>query len=84
MNAIKVGAERPIEHTQCCVFLADEGADVGTDDGTPVTENYEERDSKFTGRIHNVTIEVRETKSFGDSKMNQVAQEAAKRKPVAD
>ena len=29
-----------IERTQCCVFSADEGADVGADEGTPVTEAY--------------------------------------------
>ena len=29
-----------IERTQCCAFSADEGADVGADEGTPVTEAY--------------------------------------------
>ena len=42
-------AEGRIEHTQCGAFSADEGADVGTDDGTPVTEDYEAHENKFTG-----------------------------------
>src|SRR4029077_989693 len=50
VNGQKV-AEGRIEHTQCCAFSADEGADVGMDDGTPVTEDYKEHDNKFTGRI---------------------------------
>ena len=33
------------------IFSADEGADVGVDEGTPVTEDYKERDNKFTGKI---------------------------------
>lgn len=33
------------------LFSADEGADVGADEGTRVTEDYKERDNKFTGRI---------------------------------
>ncbi|MGP8121550.1 MAG: arylsulfatase, partial [Xanthobacteraceae bacterium] len=38
-----------IEHTQCCAFSADEGADVGADEGTPVTEDYKVP-FKFTGK----------------------------------
>jgi hypothetical protein len=30
-----------IDQTQCCAFSADEGADVGADEGTPVTEAYQ-------------------------------------------
>ena len=33
-------AEGRIDRTQCCIFSADEGADVGIDDGTPVSEDY--------------------------------------------
>ena len=32
-------------------FSADEGADVGVDEGTPVTEDYKEGNNKFTGKI---------------------------------
>ena len=62
VNGQKV-AEGRIEHTQCCFFSADEGADVGTDDGTPVTEDYKEGDNKFTGTIQKVTIDLKEMKT---------------------
>jgi hypothetical protein len=39
-----------IEQTQCCAFSADEGADVGADEGTRVTEDYLVP-FKFTGKI---------------------------------
>jgi hypothetical protein len=41
------------------MFSADEGADVGVDEGTPVTEDYAAGDNKFTGKIDKVTIDVR-------------------------
>jgi len=47
-----------IENTQCCAFSADEGADVGADEGTPVTEDYAVP-AKFTGQIDSVTIELK-------------------------
>ena len=34
------------------------GSLLGSDDATPVTADYRERDNGFTGRIHQVTIEV--------------------------
>jgi hypothetical protein len=82
VNGQKV-AEGHIEHTQCCVFSADEGADVGTDGGTPVTEDYKEGDNKFTGRIHSVTIDLKEMKTVGDE-MKQAMHEASKRKTLAE
>jgi arylsulfatase A-like enzyme len=48
-----------IERTQCCGFSADEGADVGADEGTPVTEAYKVP-FKFSGKISRVTIELKE------------------------
>ena len=51
-----------IEHTQCCVFSADEGADVGADEGTPVTEDYQVPFT-FTGTIDRVTIDLLEMKA---------------------
>jgi arylsulfatase len=50
--------EGPIERTQPMLFSADQTADVGSDDAMPVTEDYERGDNEFTGKIHNVTIEV--------------------------
>ena len=47
-----------IERTQPFAFSADEGADVGMDSETPVTDDYKEGDNKFTGKIKKVVIEV--------------------------
>ena len=58
VNGTQVGQGR-IEHTQTGIFSADETADVGVDLGTPVVEAIgSERPSRFTGRIHRVTVEV--------------------------
>lgn len=51
-------AEGKIERTQAFIFSADEGADVGQDGETPVTDDYKEGDNRFTGRIHKVTIDL--------------------------
>jgi arylsulfatase A-like enzyme len=64
-----------IDQTQCCAFSADEGADVGADEGTPVTEAYQVP-FKFTGKIDKVTIELKETTP-------SVAEEADKSRRVA-
>ncbi|MGH8854641.1 MAG: sulfatase-like hydrolase/transferase [Telluria sp.] len=40
-------------------YSGDEGVDVGTDNETPVTEEYKEGNNKFTGKIHKVTVEVK-------------------------
>jgi arylsulfatase len=47
-----------IDRTQANVFSADEGADVGLDEGTAVSSAYS-IPFKFTGKIHKVTIEVK-------------------------
>jgi len=53
-------AEGRIERTQPMVFSADETADVGIDLATPVVESIgSEAESRFTGKIPRVTIEVR-------------------------
>jgi arylsulfatase len=48
-----------IAHTNPMMFSVDEGADVGVDEGTPVTEAYTSLGSRFTGTIRRVTVEVR-------------------------
>jgi arylsulfatase A-like enzyme len=50
-------AEERIERTQATFFSADETADVGEDEATPVTEDYKERDNAFTGTIEKVVVE---------------------------
>ena len=52
-------AEGRIDHTHGFIFSADEGADVGRDAGTPVTDDYKERDNAFTGTIRKVTVELK-------------------------
>jgi arylsulfatase len=52
-------ADGRIPNTNASVFSLDEGADVGVDEGTPVTEDYPEHDNRYTGRIERVTIELR-------------------------
>jgi arylsulfatase A-like enzyme len=61
VNGGKV-AEGRIEHTNAMIFSADEGADVGEDLETPVTEDYKLGDNKFTGKISAVTITVQDMK----------------------
>jgi len=56
-------AEGRIEHTQPMIFSADETADVGIDLATPVVESIgSEAESRFTGQIPKVTVEVKEVK----------------------
>ena len=59
INDEKVGEGR-IEHTQPMVFSADETADVGMDLATPVVETIgAEKESRFTGSIPKVTVEIK-------------------------
>lgn len=59
-NGDKV-AEGRLEHTQAMMFSADETADVGVDEATPVTEDYA-GNSRFTGKIVKVTVDVADPK----------------------
>lgn len=58
VNGEKV-AEGRIERTNPLSFSADETADVGVDEATPVTEDYKERDNRFSGKIRKVQIELK-------------------------
>ncbi len=57
VNGQKV-AEGRIEHTASVIFSPDETADVGVDEATNVTTDYQERDNRFTGRIVKVVVEL--------------------------
>ncbi len=57
VNGRKV-AEGRIGNTTPFLFSADETADVGMDEATPVTEDYAEGDNEFTGKIEKVTVEL--------------------------
>jgi len=82
VNGKKVATGR-IDQTQCCAFSADEGADVGADDGTPVTEVYKVP-FKFTGKIDKVTIELKEMKTADKGEAEQSHKEAALKKALSD
>jgi arylsulfatase len=77
-------AEGRIEHTQCCVFSADETADVGKDDATPVTEDYLEGDNAFTGTIDRITIDLKEMKAADKVEEHKLRAEAAHKKSLSD
>jgi arylsulfatase len=51
-------AEGMIGNTVPFIFSADETADVGMDEATPVTEDYAEGDNAFTGTIEKVTVDL--------------------------
>ncbi|MFC7726895.1 sulfatase-like hydrolase/transferase [Nocardioides sp. GCM10028917] len=44
--------------TQPMIFSADETTDIGYESGTTVTPDYSARDSRFTGRLHWVQLDV--------------------------
>ncbi|PHS15268.1 MAG: arylsulfatase [Blastopirellula sp.] len=56
----KTVAEGRIEKTQPLIFSADETADVGLDNQTPVAEGIGEgpKETRFTGKIHKVTVNL--------------------------
>ena len=78
-------AEGRIEHTQAGIFSADETADVGIDLGTPVVEAIgSEANSKFTGHITKVTVEVKPMKAPDNAEAEKTGKEAAKKKAMSD
>ena len=60
MNGEKV-AEGRIEKTQPNIFAADETADVGLDNQTPVATGigYGPEETRFGGKIREITIELK-------------------------
>jgi arylsulfatase len=47
-----------IDATVPLAFSGDETMDVGSDTGTPVSDDYTSRGSHFTGRVHRVQIDL--------------------------
>jgi len=82
VNGTKVATGR-IDRTQCCAFSADEGADVGADEGTPVTEAYKVP-FKFTGKIAKVTIDLKEMKTADAHEAAQARKVAVMKRALAD
>jgi arylsulfatase A-like enzyme len=83
VNDTKV-AEGRIERTQPMIFSADETADVGEDDATPVTEDYKAYDNKFTGRILQVTIDVKEMGAGVRAEAAKAGAETAKKAALSN
>ena len=54
------------------------------DEGTPVTEDYKERDNKFSGKINKVTIDLKEIKAANAEDEQQVVRDLHARKQLAD
>jgi arylsulfatase A-like enzyme len=52
-------AQGKIPKTQPYAYSADEGVDVGMDNETPVSNDYKERDNKFTGTIKKITVDAK-------------------------
>jgi arylsulfatase len=82
VNGTNVATGR-IDRTQCCFFSADEGADVGADEGTPVTEDYK-APFKFTGKIGKVTIELKEEKKADNDNREGAPRTTVVKKVLAD
>jgi arylsulfatase len=72
-----------IEQTQCCIFSADEGADVGADEGTPVTDAYKVPFT-FTGKIDKVTIDLAPVPANAAEEIDTSKKVAALKKGLSD
>ena len=59
LDGNKIGDGR-VDATVPLVFSADETTDVGRDTGTPVSDDYGQRDSIFSGRVRWVQIDLAE------------------------
>jgi arylsulfatase A-like enzyme len=53
--------EGRVQATVPMLFSADETTDVGSDTATPVSDDYDTRDSEFTGRVRWVQLDIDET-----------------------
>ncbi len=55
-----------VDATVPMIFSGDETLDVGSDTGTPVSDDHGSRDGVFTGRIHRVQIDLGEDAEDND------------------
>jgi arylsulfatase len=76
--------EGRIARTQPFAFSAEDGTDVGVDEGTPVVEDYQPRSSRFTGTIQKVVVEVKEMGPFDKAEMQKAAAEGARKRAESD
>jgi len=76
-------AEGRIEHTQPMMFSLDDAADVGIDEGTPVTVDYTPQTSAFTGKILKIVVDVKEMGTGVKAEAAKANAEAAKKVEAA-
>ena len=72
-------AEGRIPKTQPYVFSGDEGVNVGVDNETMVSNDYQPGENKFTGKIIKVTIDTKPSTLSATNKktVEDVEEEAA-------
>jgi arylsulfatase len=71
-------ADGRISKTEPFAFSGDEGADVGEDAETAVSNDYKQGDNKFTGKIIKVTIDTQPSNlSEADKKTVETAEDIA-------
>jgi arylsulfatase A-like enzyme len=61
----KVGEGR-VDGTEPMIFSSDETTDIGSDTGTPVSDDYDAKSSAFTGRVRWVQIDLGEDAADAD------------------
>jgi arylsulfatase A-like enzyme len=76
-------AEGHIPRTEPYAFSGDEGADVGLDGETPVSNDYKQGDNAFTGKILKITIDVKEMGAGVKAAAEKANAEAAKKVEAA-
>ena len=75
------GADRA--HAAHVCSRCDDAADVGIDEGTPVTEDYTPHGSAFTGKILKITVDVKEMGAGEKAEAAAGTAEAARKMEVA-
>jgi arylsulfatase len=83
VNGKKAGAGR-LALTQPLAFSSEDGTDVGMDEGTPVTEDYQPRSTKFTGNIRKVVVDVGALGAGEKAEMKKAGAEAARKMEAAN
>jgi hypothetical protein len=65
LNGEKVGEGR-VDQTEPCIFSADETCDIGSEAGSPVSEDYGPLGNEFTGEVNWVQIDLGEDAEDAD------------------
>ena len=77
-------AQGRIDKTNPLIFSPDEAADVGVDEGTPVTEDYRPKNNKFNGTIDKVVIDVKPIGAGVKDKADKASQQLMMDKAAED